>query len=48
MLYMKTYEKSHIKTMKLKYQFQRGMKNNLNGLMGNILYQIFKTILIIL
>ena len=41
---MKNYEKSYIRTMNLKYQFQHGMKN-LNQLMDHILYQIFKIIL---
>ena len=36
--------KSHVKIINLKYQLQHGMKN-LNYLMDDILYQIFKTIL---
>ena len=38
--------KAHTKMTNLKYQLQRGMIN-LNCLMDHILYQIFKTILII-
>ena len=37
-------EKSHIKTMNLKYQLQQGLIN-LNYLMDHILYQILKIIL---
>ena len=37
-------EKAHTKTINLKYQLQHGMIS-LNYLMGQILYQIFKTIL---
>ena len=37
-------EKSHIRTINLKYQLQHEMKN-LNYLMDHILYQIFKIIL---
>ena len=38
---MKKDKKSHTKTIHLKYQLQRGMKN-LNHLMDHNLYQIFK------
>ena len=38
------YEKSHIRTINLKYQLQHSMKN-LNYLTDHILYQIFKVIL---
>ena len=36
--------KLHVKTINLKYQLQHGMKN-LNYLLDDILYQIFKIIL---
>ena len=39
----KKMQRSHTKIVSLKYQLQRGMKN-LNYLMDNILYQIFKLI----
>ena len=42
----KIYQKNHIKTINLKYLIRHGMKS-LNYLMAHILYQIFKTILII-
>ena len=37
-------EKSHVRTINLKYQLQHGLKN-LNYLMDHILYQVFKIIL---
>ena len=39
-------QKSHTKIISLTYQLQHGMKN-LNYLMDHILYQTFKTVLII-
>ena len=41
---MEKYKKSHTKTINLKYQLRRGIKN-LSYLTDNILYQIFKIIL---
>ena len=40
---MEKYNKGQTKTINVKYQLQRGMKN-LNYLMDHILYQIFKII----
>ena len=37
-------QKSHIRTINLKYQLQHGMKN-LNNLIDHILHQMFKIIL---